>query len=205
MCLFSSYSLYELSYDKFYKNADQIYRVRQDRYDKGKLSTTWAAGCAAIGPALKKEFPEVLSYGRLINIGGIINIMETNFREDKMYAANSSFLTMLPVKLLAGVDSIALDEPYTAVISESIAKKYYGDINVIGKTFRLNKTAVFKISGVFKDIPENSHFKFNILLSWPTYVRWNGPDVETAWQWDGYYTYIRLHERYRYCRLLKRR
>jgi putative ABC transport system permease protein len=190
--LILQYSLYELSYDKFYKNADQLYRVRQDRYDKGKLSTTWAAGCAAIGPAIKKEFPEVLSYGRLINIGGIININEINFREDRMYAANSAFITMLPLTLLSGVDSVALDEPYTAIISESIAKKYYGDLNVTGKTFRLNKTALFKISGVFKDVPENSHFKFNILLSWPTYVRWNGPDVESAWQWDGYYTYIRL-------------
>ena len=51
--LILQYSLYELSYDKFYENAEEIYRVRQDRYDKGKLSTTWAAGCAAIGP-LKK-------------------------------------------------------------------------------------------------------------------------------------------------------
>ncbi len=186
------YSLYELSYDKFYKNADEIYRVRQDRYDKGKLSTSWAAGCAAIGPALKNEFPEVLTFGRLYNMGGIIKIQESNFREEKMYAANSSFLTMLPVKLIAGADSIALDEPYTAVISESIAKKYYGDLNVTGKTFRLNKDAVFKISGVFKDIPENTHLKFNILISWPTFVKWNGPDIETAWQWDGYYTYIKL-------------
>ena len=133
-----------------------------------------------------------MSFGRLVNVNGIINIMESNFREEKMYAANSSFLTMLPVKLLAGVDSIALDEPYTAVISESIAKKYYGDVNVTGKTFRLNKEAVFKITGVFKDVPENTHFKFNILISWPTYVRWAGPEIETAWQWDGYYTYIRL-------------
>ncbi len=190
--LILQYSLYELSYDKFYKNADEIYRVRQDRYDKGKLSTTWAAGCAAIGPALKDEFPEVLDYGRLINLNGIIKINESNFREDRLYAANSSFLTMLPVKLLTGVDSIALNEPYTAVISESIAKKYFGDVNVIGKSFKFNNALVFKISGVFKDIPENSHFKFNILVSWITYVKLSGTEVETAWQWDGYYTYIRL-------------
>jgi putative ABC transport system permease protein len=190
--LILQYSLYELSYDKFYKNADQIYRVRQDRYDKGKLSTTWAAGCAAIGPALKKEFPEVLDYGRLINLNGIIKIDESNFREDKLYAANSAFLTMLPVKLLVGVDSTALNEPYTAVISESIARKYYGDVNVVGKTFKFNNELVFKITGVFKDIPDNSHFKFNILVSWITYVKLRGTDVETAWQWDGYYTYIRL-------------
>jgi putative ABC transport system permease protein len=190
--LILQYSLYELSYDKFYKNAGEIYRIRQDRYDKGKLSTTWAAGCAAIGQALKKEFPEVMAYGRLININGIIKINESNFRENRMFAANSDFLTMLPVKMLAGVDSIALNEPYTAVISESIAKKYYGDLNVIGKSFRFNDELEFKITGVFKDIPENSHFKFNILISWITYVKLSSPEVETAWQWDGFYTYLRL-------------
>ena len=192
--LILQYSLYELSYENFYKNADQVYRVRQDRYDKGKLSTTWGAGCAAIGPALKNEFPEVLAYGRLVNVSGVININEINFREDKMYAANTSFLTMLPVKFLAGIDSASLDEPNTAVISESIAKKYYGHHEVVGQSFRLNKGAVFKISGVFKDLPDNTHFKFNILLSWPTYVNWRGTGVETAWQWDGFYTFIRLQD-----------
>lgn len=58
------YALYEKSYENFYENADEIYRVRQDRYDKGVLSTTWGAGCATIGPALKNEFPEVLAYAR---------------------------------------------------------------------------------------------------------------------------------------------
>jgi len=192
--LILQYSLYELSYDNFYENADQIYRVRQDRYDKGKLSTTWGAGCAAVGAALKNEFPEVLAYGRLTNVSGIININEIDFREDKMYAANTSFLTMLPVKLLAGVDSTALDEPNTAVISESIAKKYYGNGDVVGQSFRFNKGVVFKITGIFKDIPDNTHFKFNILISWPTYVQWRGPEVENAWQWDGFYTYIMLQK-----------
>lgn len=192
--LILQYAFYELSYDKFYKNADQIYRVRQDRYNKGKLSTTWGAGCAAIGPAIKKEFPEVLSFARLSNISGIININESNFREEKMFAANTPFLTMFPVKLIAGVDSTALDEPYTAVISESIAKKYFGTTNVIGKDFRLNKNVVFRITGIFKDIPLNTHLKFKILISWPTYVQWRGKDIETAWFWDGFYTYIRLQK-----------
>ncbi len=192
--LILQYALYELSYDNFYENADQVYRIRQDRYDKGVLSTTWGAGCAAIGPALKKEFPEVIAFGRLANVNGIINIGERNFREDKMYAANSSFLSMLPVKLLAGVDTTALNEPYTAVISESIAKKYYGGEDVIGQTFEINKEVEFKITGIFEDVPGNTHFRYNILISWPTYAQWRGPDIETAWFWDGFYTYIQLQK-----------
>ena len=192
--LILQYTFYELSYDNFYENADQIYRIRQDRYDKGVLSTTWGAGCTGIGPALKKEFPEVVAFARLTSVSGIININESNFREDKMFAANTSFLTMFPVKLLTGVDSTALNEPYNAVISESIAKKYYGSTDVIGQSFKLNKNAVFKITGIFKDIPDNTHFKFNILISWPTYVQFVGPDVETRWDWDGFYTYLLLQK-----------
>lgn len=192
--LILQYSLYELSYDKFYKNSEQIYRVRQDRYENGKLSTTWGGGCSAVGPALKKEFPEVLSYARVTNIGAVVSIKEDKFREDKMFAANTSFLTMLPVKLLVGVDSAALNEPNTAVISESIARKYYGSTDVIGQTFKIDNQETFKITGVYKDIPQNTHFKFNILISWPTYAKWRGPDIETAWFWDGFYTYVQLKE-----------
>jgi putative ABC transport system permease protein len=190
--LILQYAFYELSYENFYGNADHIYRVRQDRYNNGKLSTTWGAGCAAVGQALKKEFPEVLSFARLVNISGIINVDENNFREDRMYAANSAFLTMFPVRLISGTDSTALDEPGTAVINESVAFKYFGGLNALGKTFQLDKQATFRITGIFKDIPENTHLKFNVLLSWPTIVKWRGPEVETAWQWDGFFTYIRL-------------
>ena len=98
----------------------------------------------------------------------------------------------------------ALDEPYTAVISESIANKYYGGEEAVGQTFRLNKGAVFRITGIFRDVPSNTHFKFNILISWPTYVQWRGADIETAWFWDGFYTYIRLR-RGRMWLFLKRR
>lgn len=186
------YALYELSYDRFYKNADQIYRIRQDRYDKGKLSTTWGAGCAAIGPALKKEFPEVLDYGILTGAGGIISIDDKSFRIDKRFFANTSFLTMLPVEFVSGNDSTALNEPFTAVISESLSKKYFGNDDALGKTFKVDNEDLFKITGVFKDLPANTHLKFNLLYSWPTYVKFNGNRIETAWNWDGYYTYLKL-------------
>ena len=111
-----------------------------------------------------------------------------------MFAVNTAFLTMFPVKLVAGVDSTALNEPFTAVISESIAKKYYADENPVGQTFYFNKDHLFTVTGVFKDIPQNTHLKYDMLISWPTYVKWAGPDIETAWFWDGYYTYIRLQK-----------
>jgi putative ABC transport system permease protein len=186
------YALYELSYDRFYRNPEQIYRIRQDRYNKGVLSTTWGGGCAAIGPAVKREFPEVVDFARLTGVKGTISTGDKFFREEKMFASNTSFLTMMPVKLLSGDDSTALNEPFTAVVSESVAKKYYGNTDVIGQTFKLDNEVVFKITGVFPDPPQNTHFKFNILLSWATIIKFTGEKIETAWNWDGYYTYIRL-------------
>jgi putative ABC transport system permease protein len=192
--LILQYARFEQSYDNFYKNAGQIFRVAQDRYDKGKLSTTWGAGCAAVGPALKNEFPEVLGFARLSNLDGIINIKERNFREEKMFFANSVFLTMFPVNMVAGIDSTALNEPNTAAISESIARKYFGGNDAMGQTIRLNNNVDFKITAIFKDVPDNTHLKYNILVSWPTLVKWRGPNIETAWFWDGFYTYIRVQK-----------
>jgi putative ABC transport system permease protein len=190
--LIIQYALYELSYDRFYENADQVYRIRQDRYDKGVLSTTWGAGCAAIGPAIKREFPEVLDYGILTSVKGIISIDNKAFREDRAFAANTSFLTMLPVNFFSGTDSTALNEPFTAVISESAARKFYGNTDALGKTFKLDNEVLFKVTGVFRDLPANTHIKFSILISWPTYLHFTGNRVETAWNWDGYFTYVRL-------------
>ncbi len=186
------YALYELSYDKFYENADQIYRIRQDRYDKGKLSTTWGAGCPAVGPAVKKEFPEVADVGILTGVPGVITVDEKSFRIDRMFAANTSFLTMLPVRLVAGIDTLALNEPFTAVLSQTSAKKIFGDTDPVGKIIKLDNETVFRVTGVFSDIPQNTHLKFNVLFSWPTYVKMSGNRVETAWGWDGFLTYIRL-------------
>jgi len=186
------YTLYERSYEDFYHNANNIFRIRQDRYDEGKLSTTWGAGCPAIGPAAKSMFPEVLAYARLVLVDGIIRVGESSFREEKMYAVNSSFLTMMPVSLTDGIDSTALDEPGTAVISELTAQKWFGSSQAVGKTFRYNSDDLIRVTGVFKDIPQNTHLKFDILISWPTYVKWAGKVVETTWFQDGYYTYLQL-------------
>lgn len=188
------YALYELSYDRFYKNVDQIYRIRLDRYNKGVLSTTWGAGCAAIGPAVKREFPEVLKVGILRGINSVISINNTAFMGDKIFAANTSFLTMMPVSMVCGTDSTALNEPFNAVISESDAMKFFGTADVLGRTFTLDDIDVFTITGVFRDIPANTHIKFNILISWPTIVKYSGNRIETAWNADGFYTYVMLAE-----------
>ncbi|WP_020528428.1 ABC transporter permease [Flexithrix dorotheae] len=196
--LIIQYVSFELSYDNFLENRSSLYRIQQDRFNKGELSTQWAAGCSAVGQALSENFPEVEAFARLTSIGGVIihkkpNGEKIQFREERMFMANSSFLPMFKYKVIkGGVDSLLLKEPYKAVINEKTARKYFQDEDPIGKTLSLNDRNDFEVVGVVEDYPENTHLKFDILFSFETYVDWQGEDTRTAWFWDGFYNYILL-------------
>src|SRR5215204_6684380 len=86
------YVRFERSYDDFQVNGDRIFRLQQDRYNEGKLSTQWAAGAAGIGKAVKEEIPEVESYAKLLQRGGVISYGDKKFREENMFFANDDFL-----------------------------------------------------------------------------------------------------------------
>lgn len=195
--LILQYVTSELSYDEFHTNKDNIYRLKQNRYNKGVLSTEWAAGCAAVGLAVKEAFPEVEEYAKLMSTQGVVIYNEApggpiSFKEEKMYFATASFLPMFSFDLVQGDEATALQEPFKAVISESAAQRYFKDENPIGKRISVNDRDEYEITGVFKDVPENSHLKFNFLLSFETFVKWVGEEAHTAWQWDGFYNYIAL-------------
>ncbi len=88
----------------------------------------------------------------------------------------------------------ALKELFTAVITRSAAKKYFGAEDALGKSIALNKKDNFKITAIVPDPPPNTHFKFDILLSFSTFIKYTSPDAETAWGWDGFYTYLLLRQ-----------
>lgn len=195
--LILQYVTSELSYDEFHTNKDNIYRLKQNRYNKGVLSTEWAAGCAAIGLALKEAFPEVEEYALLRYTQGVVFNKEASggpisFKEEKMYFATTSFLPMFSFDLVQGNEATALQEPFKAVLSQSAAKRYFGNEDPVGKRISVNGRDEYEITGVFKDVPENSHMKFDFLFSYQTFVNWVGEEVLTAWQWDGFYNYIAL-------------
>lgn len=193
----AQYALHELSYDKFWGNTDRVFRVNQDRYDKGELSTRWAAGCNGIGPDLKANFPEVKYYVRMHGSNALFSYGDTFFKEDAVYYASQDFFNVFGYPLISGEDSSALKGLNKMVLSQSMAKKYFGDENPVGKTIRNNGEVDYLVTGVFKDLPENSHMKIDALLSFATYVKLVGrPDEESMreWMWDGFLTYILLHE-----------
>lgn len=191
--LIGQYVRHELSYDRFWENKDRIYRMQQDRFNKGELSTRWASGCAGIGPDLKNNFPEVESYFRSTSSNALFSYQDKLFREKAVHYVSKDVFKVLGYPLLSGVDSTALAEPNSVVMSRSMARKYFGDEDPMGKTIRNNGRAEYTVTGVFEDFPANSHISIDAMLSFQTYARLIGLKDEseiTQWQWDGFMTYV---------------
>jgi putative ABC transport system permease protein len=190
--LILQYVSFELSYDKFEKNSGRIYRMQLNRYNDGKLSTQWAAGAAGIGLAMKQTLPEVESYAELHGADGVVSYKEQQFAEENMYFSNDNFLPMFSYKAVEGNINGALKDVNTAVITAATAKKYFGNEDPLGKMIALDKNNFFKITAVVQDPPPNTHFKFSVLFSFASFIKFTDPGAETRWDWDGFYTYVLL-------------
>src|SRR6185369_8106713 len=172
--LILQYVSFQLSFDRFNKNASDIYRVSNDRYQNGKLIQHGTITYSAIGKAMQDDFPEVINHTRIRPEGpDIIIINDKKIGEQKGYAVDNSFLEMFSYPLVAGNKSNALSKPNTIVISETLARKIFDirDNNfepVIGKMIVRNNDAPYEITAVCKDAPENSHLQFSYLLSYIT-------------------------------------
>lgn len=186
----------ELSYDSAQINGDRIYRVVLER-KYPERSTSYAIIPGSIGKAIQKEFPEVEANTGLLDFSGrdnfLVKIGDQRFEEKNVMTADSNFFRVFSMPLLAGDPATALQKPNMAVINESTAKKLYGSAaNAINKTFETegNNNPRFMISGVCKDLPDNSHMRFNILLSDITFPFATQPN------YTGFstYTYLILHK-----------
>lgn len=195
--LIAQYVLHELSYDDFWPNRDRVFRVQLDRYNKGELATRWAGGALGIGPDLKADFPEVEQYVRLAESTALLSSdRETFIKETGVWYASKDFFAVFGHSLLKGVDSTALKYPNQMVLSESMARKYFGEADPLGKTI-MNKRVQYVVTGVFADLPANTHMHIDALMSFATWARLIGRRDEselTQWQWDGYKTYVLLKE-----------
>jgi putative ABC transport system permease protein len=192
--LITQYVIHEFSYDGFLKDKDRIYRVQQDRYNKGELTTRWAGGCAGIGPDLKANFPEVKYYTRLASNYSLFSYGDKFFKEEgTVHFASEDFFKVFQLNLIDGIDSVVLKDPFKMVVSQSFARKYFGDENPVGKILRSNGKTDYEITGVFEDLPANTHMKIEALLSFSSFIKLvNNP--LTTWDWDGFKTYVLLNE-----------
>lgn len=186
----------ELNYDNFHEKSDNIYRLRGDRFSQGELAEEMATVCDALGPLLPDAFPEVKDYVVLSNyqLEGVISYGEHNYKLQKPFFATSSFFNIFSYKLLQGDPETVLTEPFSIVISESLAKKLFPDENPVGKMVKFNNLRTLAITGVFEDVTENTHLKFNILFSFQTMVEWYGKWTEDSWWVDIALTYLLLDQ-----------
>ncbi|RRA99777.1 ABC transporter permease [Larkinella rosea] len=193
--LILQYVDFELSYDRFHTKADRIYRVKQDRYDKGKLSTQWAGGAQAAGNSFKANFPEVEDYVKVLkNRAMIADYGEKSLKVEKVFTASESFFKIFSYPLLAGDPKTVLAEPNTVVLSESVAKKLFGNEQAVGKSIKLNQRKDVKVVGIYKDMPANTHLHADLLIPHLTFIKDMGPDnnPDNAWMWDGAMSYLLL-------------
>lgn len=193
--LITQFVLHEFSYDDFHENKDRVFRVQLDRYNKGERTTRWASGCLGIGPDLKANFPEVEKMIQMRSSNALFSYGALYFKEEGVYYASEDFFNLFSVPLIQGDKQTALKETNTVVLSRTLAKKYFGDESPIGKTIKNNGRVEYEVTGVFEDLPANTHMKVNALLSFET---WKGfiqnKDDLRSWQWDGFLTYVLLNE-----------
>jgi putative ABC transport system permease protein len=194
------YVYFEQSYDRFHKNADNLYRVTISYSGSFANLPAMATNHPALGPAMKAEFPEVKNYVRVVDPSLFLSSSAisakdragnmTTFNDGKMYIADSTFFMMFSFPLLQGNPATALSQPNVMVISQKQAEKLFGKENALGKTVYLNQQMPFTITGVFKEVPENSHIKFDLLMSFKTID--NNGGLAGTWNWPEYYNYVQL-------------
>lgn len=175
----------EMSYDRFHENADGIYRVIQN-INFADHSTSWAITQGPLGSSLKEDFPEIINATRMRYEDFLTLTYNDKTFDETGLIADGSILEMFSFSLIKGDSATALSDPHSIVLSEELAKKYFGDEDPIGKTITLNQKYDFKVTGVMGNIPRNSSDRPNLLIpfifgrevGW-TVDRWNNSFTQT--------------------------
>ncbi len=207
------YVHYENHYDAFWKNSAQIFRIHHDRYQNGELSLRSAKAFWGMARVLTNDLPEVVAGTEIFK--DVVTVMnhENHIQNIPMFGAEASFFDVFNLTFLDKKTENPLTDLYSAVLSESAASKLFGTTKAVGKWFKVNQSWEFEVTGVYRDLPPNTHMAFDLLLSKQTYLfymsNWNDElnKVElkdpngyklvkpvTSWDWGyaGNYTYLLL-------------
>ena len=196
-CLFIlQYVSYERSFDKFHRHHEDLYRVRYQIFRAGTLEVDCAAAVPRVGPFMKEKMTEVVDYARAFPFSGVVTYQDTRYREERMHMADQSFLRIFDFPLVEG-DLDRFAEPNTLILTAEMAKKYFRGEDAVGKTLEIDGENRVEVVGIARDVPRNSHIKFDFLVSYETLNnRTRGDDgnpaSETAWGWYDFNTYVQL-------------
>lgn len=190
--LINQYVQYERSYDGFHKEPDQLYRLTTDMIVDGQLKTRDAMSFNPSGKVIADEFPEVEEFSVTYNNGQLsLRKGESLIRETSVKMADEHFVELFGYEVIAGDQATMLLEPYSIVLTQKRAQFYFGDENPIGQTLHVHSgfDREFEVTGVIADVPGNTHFKFDLLVSISSIQQ--RLDRE-GWNAFNYYTYLRL-------------
>jgi putative ABC transport system permease protein len=185
---------YELSYDKFYEKADRIYRVAvRASIGDTKINQTYSSAITFL--KLLEEFPEIETGVKFSNNRGTpVLVDKKTFYESRFFSVDSTFFDVFTIPLIHGDPKTVLNQPNTMVISKNTAIKYFDNTNVIGKVLRVGwgiGSLDFEITGVSENVPDNSHFHYDLLISLVTFPDFiNNP----GWTANNFISYLVLKE-----------
>ena len=192
------YVVDEVSYDRYHENAERVYRVTRAWYDEaGNPTLQFAQISPPIGPALQEEMPEVRHAVRILFQGGnLVRYEAQNFREPRFFFAEADIFKLFTIPFIKGDPETALAEPNTVVLSATMAEKYFGTEDPLGKVIRFDNAFDLRVTGVIEDVPANTHFHYDFLASFATFTSqpWS---ASWATNWGGnnsFATYVLLEE-----------
>ncbi len=183
----------ELSYDRYHENADRIHRLGiRAMVGNTKINQTWSS--ARMFREMRERYPEIEAGVKLFSWNDVpVRIGENTFTDPVVMFADSTIFDVFTLPLISGNPSTALSRPNTVMISETEAQKYFGEQNPVGKIMEIDTSGFgrFEVTGVFKDIPANSHFHFGLLASLSTFP---GLANEKEWTANNFVTYFLLRK-----------
>ena len=181
----------ELSYDRHFENADNLYRVIEKQNSPKGEGSLFAATLSAIAPALKNEYPEIFRSSRIMHTPLTLKKGD-EFIEEKVLAVDKDFLKMFNIKFVRGDINTALNDPHNIIITEETARKYFGNEDALGKTLP-SRGFLVTVTGVVQPLPHNSHIQFDFLISTDFFVE-SGAHIN-GWEDRGRsYSYVELRK-----------
>jgi putative ABC transport system permease protein len=199
--LITTYILNELSYDRYNKNADNIYRITRTFYSNdGVQALQLSTISPPFGYYLPGDFPDIKKMTRLLGNGTTTFRYQDNiFNEKNSFFADENLFDVFTVNVVKGNPKTALKDPFTVMLTEEVAKKYFGNEDPMNKVLRANNQFDVKVTGVYKAFPSNAHLHPEILISFNTLkdsAVYGEKNLQTNWGNNSFFTYILLPDKY---------
>lgn len=199
--LILTYIVHELSYDQYNTHAADVYRVtRSFNTSDGNVSLHLGSVAPPAGPLLKSEFPDILQQTTLLNPGNApLRYGEKKFNESQAFFADENLGKVFTINVVKGNSTSSLAEPFSVMLTEEIAQKYFGTEDPLNKLIRLNNQFNFKVTGIYKAFPSNAHMHPAMLLSFASLndtALYGANNLRHNWYNNSFFTYLQLPPHY---------